>query len=73
MSISIGYGVSQNVPINLKDIKEEEMLETTKRSKKESSYCCQHITHKNIGVENEIDIWKHVLIIVAKNLIGSLV
>ncbi|XP_022850804.1 uncharacterized protein LOC111372653 isoform X2 [Olea europaea var. sylvestris] len=53
------YDACENVPINLEDIEEEEVqVLETKRSKKESSDCWQHMTRKKIGVQNGVDIWK---------------
>lgn len=56
-STPLGYDAFQNVPINLKDIEEEEVVEV-KRSKKDSAECWQHMTRKKVGVENGVDIWK---------------
>lgn len=53
-----GYNdASQNVSIDLENIKEEEVLEV-KRSKKESLDYWQHMTHKKISIQNGVDIWK---------------
>lgn len=51
------YDASQKVSIDLEGIKEEEVLDITKRSKK-SSDCWQHMTRKKVGDQNRIDIWK---------------
>lgn len=48
---------SRNIPIDLENIDEEEVLEI-KRSKKESSDCWQHMTIKKVGVQNGVDICK---------------
>lgn len=53
----MGYDAFQNVPINLEDIEEEEVVEV-KRSKKNYAECWQHMIRKKVGVENEVDIWK---------------
>lgn len=52
-----GNDASQNIPINLEDIEEEEVVEV-KRLKKESADCWQHMTRKKVGVQNGVDIWK---------------